>query len=44
MYLLEAIVHQRKYLPHIKVTDGAEVPGARVVTDGARVWMDIATN
>ena len=29
---------------HIKVTDGAGVPGARMVTDGARVRMDIATN
>ena len=29
---------------HIEVTDGAGAPGARVVTDGAWVWMDIATN
>ena len=29
---------------HIEVTDGAGVPGARMVTDGARVRMDIATN
>ena len=29
---------------HIKVTDGARVPGARIVADGARVRMDIATN
>ena len=29
---------------HIEVTDGAGVPGARMVTDGARVKMDIATN
>ena len=29
---------------HIKVTDGAGVPGARMVTDGARVRMNIATN
>ena len=28
---------------HIKVTDGAGVPGARMVTDGAGVRMDIAT-
>ena len=29
---------------HIEVADGAGVPGARMVTDGARVRMDIATN
>ena len=29
---------------YIEVTDGAGVPGARMVTDGARVRMDIATN
>ena len=29
---------------HIEVTDGAGVPGARMVTDGARVRMDIPTN
>ena len=29
---------------HIEVTDGAGVPGARMVIDGAWVRMDIATN
>ena len=29
---------------HIKVTDRAGVPGARVAMDRPRVWMDIATN
>ena len=29
---------------YIKVTDEAGVPGAKMVTDGARVRMDIATN
>ena len=29
---------------HIKVADGAGLPGARMVADGARVRMDIATN
>ena len=26
------------------VTNGAGVPGARIITDGAQVWMNIATN
>ena len=29
---------------HMKVTNGAGVPGAGMVTDRARVRMDIATN
>ena len=29
---------------HIKVADGAGVPGVRMVADGARVRMDFATN
>ena len=33
-----------KVSAHIRVTNGAGVPGARIVTDGARIWMDIATN
>ena len=41
MHLLEA---SKQNTAHIEVTDGAGVPGARMVTDGARVRMDIATN
>ena len=29
---------------HIKVTKGPKVPGVRIITNGARVWMNIATN
>ena len=41
---LEASRAMKGVSAHIKVTDGAGVPGARMVTDGARVRMDIATN
>ena len=41
---LEARRTLKKVSAHIKVTDGARVPGARMVTDGAQVRMDIATN
>ena len=44
VYPLEASSTLKGVSTHIKVTDGAGVPGARIVTDGARVWMDIATN
>ena len=43
-YPLEASRTLKRVSTHIKVTDGARVPGARIITDGARVWMDIATN
>ena len=41
---LEASSTLKGVSAHIKVTDGAGVPGARIVMDGTRVWMDIATN
>ena len=44
VYPLEASSILKGVSAHIKVTDGAELPGARIVTDGPRVWMDIATN
>ena len=44
MHPLEASRTFKGVSAHIKVTDGAGVPGARMVTDGARVRMDIATN
>ena len=44
MHPLEASRTLKGVFTHIKVADGAGVPGARMVTDGARVWMDIATN
>ena len=44
VYPLEASSTLKGVSAHIKVTDGAGVPGARIVTDGARVWMVIATN
>ena len=44
MHPLEASRALKGVSAHIKVTDGAEVPGATMVTDGARVRMDIATN
>ena len=43
MYPLETSNTLKVVSAHIKVTDGAGEPGARKVTDGARVWMDIAT-
>ena len=44
VYPIEASSTLKRVSVHIKVTDGAGVPGARIVTDGTRVWMDIATN
>ena len=44
VYPLEASSTLKGVSAHIKVTDGAEVPGVRIVTNGARVRMDIATN
>ena len=44
VYPLEASSPMKGVSAHIKVTDGAEVRGARIVKDGARVWMDISTN
>ena len=44
VYPLEASRTLTGVAAHIEVTDGAGVPGARMVTDGARNWMGIATN
>ena len=44
VYPLEASSSLKGVSAHIKVTDGVGVPGARIVTNGARVWMYIATN
>ena len=44
VYPLEASKTLKGVSAHFKVTDGAGVTGARIVTDGAWVWMDIATN
>ena len=44
MYPLEASRTLEGVSADIKVTDGAGVPGARIVTHGARVWMKIVTN
>ena len=44
VYPLEASSTLKGVSAHIKVTNGAGVPGARIVTDGAQVWMNIATN
>ena len=44
MHPLEASRALKRVSAHIKVADGAEVPGVRMVADGARVRMDIATN
>ena len=44
MHPLEASRALKEVFSPIKVTDGAGVPGARMVTDGPRVRMDIATN
>ena len=41
---LEASRAQERVSAHINVADGAGVPGVRIVADGARVRMDIATN
>ena len=41
---LEASRALKRVFAHIKVADGAGVPGLRMVADGARVRMDIATN
>ena len=41
---LEASRALKRVSAHIKVADGAGVPGVRMVADGARVRMDIATN
>ena len=41
---LEASRALKRVSAHIKETDGAGVPGVRMVADGARVKMDIATN
>ena len=44
MHPLEASRALKRVSAHIKMADGAGVPGARMVTDGAWVRMDIATN
>ena len=44
VYPLEASSTLKGVSAHIKVTDGAGVPEARIVTNGAWVWMGIATN
>ena len=44
MHPLEASRTLKGVFTHIRVTDGAGVPGARMVTDAARVWINIATN
>ena len=44
MHPLEASRALKKVSAHVKVADGAGVPGVRMVADGARVRMDIATN
>ena len=44
VYPLEASRTLKGVSAHIEVTAGAGVPGAGVVADGSRVWMDIATN
>ena len=44
VYPLEASSPLKGVSAHIKVTDGAEVRGARIVKNVARVWMDISSN
>ena len=44
VYPLEASRALEGVSAHIKVTNGAGVPRARIIADGARVWMNIATN
>ena len=44
MHPLEASGTWKKVSAHIKMADGAGVPGMRMVVDGARVRMDITTN
>ena len=44
MHPLEASRPLKRVSAHIKVADGAGVPGVRMVADGARVRMDIVTN
>ena len=44
VYPLEASRTLDEVSAHIKVTNGAGVPGARIITDGTRVWMNNATN
>ena len=44
MHPLEASRALKRVSAHIKVADGAGVPRVRMVADGARVRMDIATN
>ena len=44
MHPLEESRALKRVSAYIKVADGTGVPGARMVTDGARVRMDIATN
>ena len=44
MHPLEASRALKRVSVHIKMADGAGVPGVRMVADGARVRMDIVTN
>ena len=44
MHSFETSRALKRVSPHIKVADGAGVPGVRMVADGAWVTMDIATN
>ena len=44
MHPLEASRALKRVSAHVKVADGAGVPGVRMVADGARVRIDIATN
>ena len=44
VYSFEASKTLEGVSAHIKVTNGAGVPGGRIITDRARVWMNIATN
>ena len=44
MYPLEASRALKRISAHIKVADGAGVPGVRMVADMARVRMDITSN
>ena len=44
MHPIEASRTLKGVSAHIKMRDGAGVPGKRMVTDGAQVRMDIVTN
>ena len=44
MHPLEASRALKRISAHIQMADRAGVPGVRMVADGARVRMDIATN